>query len=70
MQQLARYLKPYTLFILFAIALLFIQANCDLALPDYMSEIVNNGIQQGGIVNAVPNAIRQSEMNKLTSYER
>jgi ATP-binding cassette subfamily B protein len=54
--------------ILFAIALLFIQANCDLALPDYMSKIVNDGIQQGGVVNAVPKAIRQSEMNKLVIF--
>ena len=68
MQRLARYLKPYTLLIVFTIALLFIQANCDLALPDYMSKIVNDGIQQGGIVNAVPIAIRQSEMNKLTLF--
>ena len=37
----------------------------DLALPDYLSKIVNNGIQQGGVENAVPNAIRQSEMNRL-----
>jgi ATP-binding cassette subfamily B protein len=65
MFRLAKYLKPYLLLILLAILLLFVQANCDLALPDYMSEIVNNGIQQGGIENAVPTAIRQSEMNKV-----
>jgi ATP-binding cassette subfamily B protein len=54
--------------ILLAIVLLFIQANCDLALPDYMSKIVNNGIQQGGVENAVPRAIRQSEMNRLVIF--
>ena len=65
MLRLIRYLKPYLAMILFSIALLFVQANCDLALPDYMSRIVNNGIQQGGVGNAVPVAIRSSEMNKL-----
>ena len=54
MLRLAKYLKPYTLIILLAIALLFVQANADLALPDYLSRIVNNGIQQGGVENAVP----------------
>jgi ATP-binding cassette subfamily B protein len=49
--------------VLITILLLFVQANADLALPDYMSKIVNVGIQQGGIENAVPTAIRQSEMN-------
>jgi ATP-binding cassette subfamily B protein len=61
-------LKPYALLILLTIALLFVQANADLALPDYMSRIVNNGIQQGGVENAVPAAIRQSEMNKLVIF--
>jgi ATP-binding cassette subfamily B protein len=54
--------------ILLAIALLFVQANADLALPDYMANIVNIGIQQGGVANAIPVAVRQSEMNKLTIF--
>jgi ATP-binding cassette subfamily B multidrug efflux pump len=68
MLRLARYLKPYIYLILLAIALLFVQANADLALPDYMSKIVNVGIQQGGVPNAIPVAIRQAEMNKLTIF--
>jgi len=68
MVRLAKYLKPYTLLILVTIALLFVQANADLALPDYMSKIVNNGIQQGGVENAVPMAIRQSEMDRLAVF--
>jgi ATP-binding cassette, subfamily B, multidrug efflux pump len=68
MLRLVKYLKPYTLLILVAIVLLFIQANADLALPDYMSRIVNNGIQQGGVENAIPKAIRQSEMTKLMVF--
>jgi len=68
MIKLAKYLKPFILLILIAIVLLFIQAMADLSLPDYMSNIVNNGIQQGGIVNAIPNAIRQSKMNDLIIF--
>jgi ATP-binding cassette subfamily B multidrug efflux pump len=65
MLRLIKYLKPYVLWIILSIALLFIQANADLALPDYLSKIVNIGIQQSGVENAVPIAIRQSEMDKL-----
>jgi ATP-binding cassette subfamily B protein len=65
MIRLAKYLKPYILLILLAIVLLFTQAMADLALPDYMSKIINVGIQQGGITSAVPQAIRSSEMDKL-----
>jgi ATP-binding cassette subfamily B multidrug efflux pump len=68
MLRLTKYLKPYLLLILLAIALLFVQANADLALPDYLSRIVNNGIQQNGIENAVPIAIRQRAMDKLTLF--
>jgi len=65
MLRLTRYLRPFTGLILAAIVLLFIQAVCDLSLPNYMSDIVNIGIQQGGVQNAFPLAIRQSEMNRL-----
>lgn len=68
MLRLARYLKPYVPFVLLAIALLFVQANADLALPDYMSRIVNYGIQQGGVETAVPEAIRQSQMDRLVLF--
>ncbi len=68
MIRLAKYLKPYRTMILMAVALLFAQANFDLALPDYLSRIVNVGIQQGGIESAVPVAIRQSQMDKLVLF--
>ncbi len=68
MLRILKYLKPYILLIVIAIGLLFVQAQADLALPDYMSKIINDGIQQGGIVSAVPEAVRQSEMNKLTIF--
>jgi len=68
MARLARYLKPYLLLILIAIGMLYGQAMADLALPDYMSDIINVGIQQGGVTNAVPVAIRQSEMDKINVF--
>jgi len=68
MLRLLKFLKPYVLMIVVSIALLFVQANADLALPDYLSRIVNNGIQQGGVENAVPIAIRQSQMDKLLVF--
>lgn len=68
MTRLARYIKPYLSLILIAVVLLFVQANADLALPDYLSKIVNVGIQQGGVENALPVAVRQSEMERLTIF--
>ncbi|MCX7614691.1 MAG: ABC transporter ATP-binding protein/permease [Clostridiales bacterium] len=47
MTRLIKYSKPYIFIILGAIVLLFLQAMCDLALPDFMSEIINNGIANG-----------------------
>jgi ATP-binding cassette subfamily B protein len=65
MLRLTKFLKPYALLIILAILLLFVQANADLALPDYLSRIINNGIQQSGVEDAVPMAIRESQMQKL-----
>ena len=68
MIKLAKFLKPYILFIILAIALLYVQANAELALPDFMSDIVNVGIQQGGVENSVPVAVRESTMQKLEIF--
>ncbi|MCE7742412.1 MAG: ABC transporter ATP-binding protein [Candidatus Heimdallarchaeota archaeon] len=65
MLRLMKYAKPYILLIIAAVGLLFAQANLELALPDYLSNIVDTGIQQGGIENAVPIAIRQSELDRI-----
>lgn len=65
MINLLKHLKPFVGSMILAIALLFVQAICDLSLPDYMSNIVNVGIQQGGVENAVPKVIKSSEMEKL-----
>ncbi len=68
MLRLIKYLKPYTLLILLTIALLFLLAFADLALPDFLSRIVNVGIQQEGVEDAVSEAIRQSQMEKLLIF--
>ncbi|MCC6804604.1 MAG: ABC transporter ATP-binding protein [Anaerolineae bacterium] len=68
MFRIAKYLKPYLALILLSIVLLFGQGMADLTLPDYIAKIVNVGIQQGGVESAVPQAVRQSEMNKLTLF--
>ena len=68
MLRLRRYLIPYIPMALLTIVLLFVQANADLALPDYMSRIVNNGIQQGGVENAAAEAVRISTMDKLLIF--
>ncbi len=63
-----KYLKPFTLSVIAIIALLFVQAQTELALPDFMSDIINTGIQAGGISESVPKAIRQSEFDKLLLF--
>ncbi|NMB97493.1 MAG: ABC transporter ATP-binding protein, partial [Clostridiaceae bacterium] len=65
MLKLFKYLKSYSLYILLIIVALYIQAFSDLSLPDYMSKIVNIGIQQGGVENSIPEVIRESEYEKL-----
>jgi ATP-binding cassette subfamily B multidrug efflux pump len=68
MLRLLKYLKPYRILIVLTVALLFVQAFADLALPSYMADIVNVGIQQGGVETAVPEALRQTSMDKLTIF--
>ena len=68
MLRLVKYLKPYIFFVLLTIGLLFLLANADLALPDYLSRIVNVGIQQNGVDSPVPQAIRKSELDKLVLF--
>ncbi|MBJ8026938.1 ABC transporter ATP-binding protein [Bacillus cereus group sp. N21] len=68
MLKIIKHLKPFVTSIIAVICLLSIQAVCDLSLPDYMSNIVNVGIQQKGVENAVPGVIRKSELDKLTLF--
>ena len=68
MKKLAKYLKPYLGVLLAAVVLLFMQAICDLRLPNYMSDIVNVGIQQNGIEHASPDAISEQGMTFLQTF--
>jgi len=68
MFRLLRYLKPFLPQVFLIVVLLFIQANADLALPDYMSRIVNVGIQQGGVESVIPEALRRSTMEHLSLF--
>jgi ATP-binding cassette subfamily B protein len=65
MIKLIKFLKPFIFAIIFAVILLFIQAMSELSLPDYMSKIVNVGIQQSGFENTVPIAITQKQLEKI-----
>lgn len=68
LKRVLKYLKPYTLLVLAAILFVFIQAMSELTLPDYMSKIVNIGIQQSGIEDATPEAISSSTMEKVLLF--
>ena len=63
-----KYLKKSAGYVVLIIALLFLQAYCDLSLPDYTSKIVNVGIQQSGIEDSVPEKIRKTSMDNLKLF--
>ena len=65
MLKMFRYVKDKWYAIIMIVALLFLQAYCDLSLPDYTSRIVNVGIQQKGVEDGVPEEIREETMQKL-----
>ena len=66
MLKLKQYLKPYIALLLGAVILLFGQAMLELTLPNYMSDIVNVGLQQGGITYASPEAIDAQSMQPVS----
>lgn len=68
MTKLSKYLKPFAFSLLISIILLFGQAMCDLNLPNFMSKIVNVGIQQGGIETAVPEALSVKGFNFIENF--
>lgn len=68
MKNLFKYAAEHWKSLLAIIAILFIQAYCDLSLPAYTSDIVNVGIQQGGIEDQVPEAVAADEMEKLLLF--
>ena len=68
MKLIFKYLKPYILIVLAIIVLTFIQVETELMLPDYMSGIVTNGIQYGGISEQVPELIGTEDMDRLLFF--
>lgn len=68
MIKILKYLKKSWAWIILILALLIVQAYCDLSLPQYTSDIVDTGIQQSGIDSCLPEQIRSSEMDKLTLF--
>ncbi|MCL1895017.1 MAG: ABC transporter ATP-binding protein [Clostridiales bacterium] len=60
--------KKYIPFIICIVALLIVQAYCELELPRYTSDIVDVGIMRGGIEDAIPGEIRQESMNGLKKF--
>lgn len=68
MIKILKYLEKSWAWIILILALLIVQAYCDLSLPQYTSDIVDTGIQQSGIDSCLPEQIRSSEMDKLTLF--
>ena len=68
MNKLVKFLKPYAVTIAAIFAVLMMQAYCDLSLPSYTSDIVNVGIQQGGIDDKVPMVLSEEDLRKLTTF--
>lgn len=68
MKLLKTYLKPFAALVLACILLLFGQAMCDLTLPNLMSDIVNTGIQLGGVDEAAPAVLKQQAVDLLTLF--
>lgn len=68
MGKLFKYMGMYWKSVLAILAILFVQAYCDLSLPAYTSDIVNVGIQQGGVDETIPEAISVEEMNKVLLF--
>lgn len=68
MKNLFKYAASYWKAMIAIILILFVQAYCDLSLPTYTSDIVNVGIQQGGIEDEIPEQIAREEMDKLLLF--
>lgn len=66
--KLFRFFKGHGAAVLVCAVLLVIQANLELSLPNYMSDIVDVGLQQGGIESPVPDTIRESELENLQMF--
>ena len=68
MLKVLKNLKKLLIAVIIIVILLCVQASTDLALPDYTSKIVNEGIQSGGILNAVPDVIAKEDMDAMLIF--
>lgn len=68
MKLLFKYLKKYIFLIVVVVLFTFVQVQSELKLPDYMSDIVTNGIQYNGISESVPRAISEKELDKVSLF--
>jgi hypothetical protein len=68
MKLILRYLKPFTFAVTLCLILLYTQAMTELSLPNLMSDLVNVGIQQGGVDRAAPNAISREGLQFVSLF--
>ena len=68
MKNIFRFLSKAKLAVLIIVLLLIVQAYCDLALPSYTSDLLNIGLQQGGIEDAVPETVRPESLELLKLF--
>ena len=68
MKRILKYYKPFLVAIIVSICLLFVQAICDLKLPDFMADIVNIGIQTAGIEDVDPKAVSEDAINLMKTF--
>ncbi len=68
MNKILKFLKPHVRQVFLIIMILVVQAYCDLSLPAYTSDIVNVGIQQGGVDEKIPNQIAKEDMKELELF--
>ena len=61
MGKIFKNMLPYRKAVIIIIALLFVQAWCDLSLPSYTSDIIDVGIQNSGVEHIVPEKLTKSE---------
>ncbi len=65
---ITKYIKPYIIICAVCICFLFIQVMTELNLPNYLSKIVDEGLQRGGINTTIPNAISKNGLNLLKNF--
>lgn len=68
MLKLVKYIKKYWIYVLMCIGLVFVQSQTELTLPDYMSDIVTNGIQSGGFSSSISEILSEETYNHLLLF--